>query len=72
MKAGIAADARQSSRSKPVIARKVVASVLGWFAEIGQAARHLLRLRHPATAENRAESAVAESGAVHAATGNIA
>jgi hypothetical protein len=71
MKAGIAADAGQSSRSKPVITRKVAASILGWFTEIGQAARRLLRLRHPASAENRAESAVAESGAVHAATDNI-
>jgi hypothetical protein len=70
MKAGMAADAGQSSRSKPVITGGVVASFLGWFAEIGRAAKHLLRLRHPASAENRAESAVAEAGVAHAVTDN--
>ena len=72
MKAGMIADSGQSSRSKPGITGGVVASVLGWFAEIGQAAKSFLRLRHPASAENRAESAVAEAGAGHAATDNTA
>ncbi len=70
MKAGMTADPGQSSGSKPGITGGVVANVLGWFAEIGQAAKYFLRLRHPASAENRAESAVAEAGAGHAATDN--
>jgi hypothetical protein len=47
-----------------------VASFLGWFAEIGQAAKYILRLRHPASAENRAKSAVAEAGTGDAVTDN--
>jgi hypothetical protein len=70
MKAGMAADAGQSSRSKLVITGGVAASFLGWFAEIGRAAKHFLRLRHPASAENCAGSAVAEAGVAHAATNN--
>jgi hypothetical protein len=70
MKAGMAADAGQSSRSKPVITGGMVASFLGRFAEIGRAAKQLLPLRHSASAENRAESAVAEAGVAHAATDN--
>jgi hypothetical protein len=70
MKAGMASDPGQSSRSKPGITGGVAASFLGWFAEIGQAAKYFLRLKHPASAENRAESAVAEAGAGHAATDN--
>jgi hypothetical protein len=70
MKAGMASDPGQSSRSKPGITGGVAASFLGWFAEIGQAAKYFLRLKHPASAENCAESAVAEAGAGHAATDN--
>lgn len=47
-----------------------MASVLGWFAEIGQAAKYLLRLRLPASVENRAESAAAEVGIGDAAGDN--
>ena len=70
MKAGMIADPGQSSRAKPGTTEEVVASVLGWFAEIGHTAKYFLRLRHSASAENLTESAVAEAEAGHAATDN--
>jgi hypothetical protein len=67
MKAGMAADPGQSSRSKPVMER-VVASLLGWISEIREAAKNLLPLRHPAPTESRAESVIAEARAAEADT----
>jgi hypothetical protein len=67
MKAGMAADPGQSSRSKPVMER-VVASLLGWISEIRDAAKNLLPLRHPAPTESRAESVIAEARAAEADT----
>jgi hypothetical protein len=67
MKAGMAADPGQSSRSKPVMER-VVASLLGWISEIREAAKNLLPLRYPAPTESRAESVIAEARAAEADT----
>jgi hypothetical protein len=70
MKFGMAFDSKRLSGSKPAVTGSAVSSVLGWLAEIGQAAKHLLRLEHPASAGNYAEGVVAEAGAGHAATDN--
>src|SRR5436309_3309160 len=67
MKAGMAADPGQSSRSKPLM-EGVVANVLGWIGEIREAAKNFLRLRHPAPTESRAESVTAEARAAQAGT----
>jgi hypothetical protein len=67
MKAGMAADPGQSSRSKPVMER-VVASLLGWISEIREAAKNLLPLRYPAPTESCAESVIAEARAAEADT----
>jgi hypothetical protein len=63
MKAEIAADPRRTTSSTA----GVVASILGWFAELGQIAKFFLRPRH-GSPENLAEGAVAEAEATHAAT----
>jgi hypothetical protein len=72
MTAGMAAEPGQLRRSKPGIAAGVAATILGWFAEIGQAARYFLRLRPSASAEDRSKSAVAEVGAELPATDDTA
>jgi hypothetical protein len=67
---GILMEARTlvSRRSKLVTTRGVVANILRWFTEIRAAAhkltKHVLRLRHPASAERRAESDDVVAGAV--------
>ena len=61
MKAEMAADPEQSSTSKPVIMAEVVASVTGWIRE---AAKYLLRLKHPASTENRAATDATAARAV--------
>ena len=57
-----------SRRSKLVTTRGVVANILRWFTEICAAAhkltKHVLRLRHPASAERRTESDDVVAGAV--------
>jgi hypothetical protein len=67
MKAGMAADPGQSSRSKPVI-EGVVPNALRWIGEIREAAKNFLRLRHPAPTESRAESVTAEARPAQAET----
>ncbi len=64
----MAADSEQLIRSRRGITGGVLASFLGWFAEIDRAAKRFLRLRRPVSAENRVGNAVAEAGAGHAAT----
>ena len=51
----MAVDSGRASGSKPAISRDAVPGVLGWFAEISRAAKHLLWLKHPTS-----ESVVAE------------
>jgi hypothetical protein len=68
MKAEMAADPEQSSTSKPLIMAEVVASVTGWIRE---AAKYLLRLKHPASTENRAESVITDATAARAVTDSI-
>lgn len=63
MTAGMAAEPGQLRRSKPGITAGVAATILGWFAEIGQAARYFLRLRPSGSAEDRSKRAVTEVGA---------
>ncbi len=64
METRISAELEQSSRSKPFTTEAVVR----WFAEIRAAARrltkHVLRLRHPASAERLVESGDEAAGAV--------
>jgi len=54
--------------AEPVTTKGVVANILRWFAEIRAAARrltkHVLRLRHPASAERLVESGDEAAGAV--------
>src|SRR6266581_6203313 len=68
METRISAELEQSSRSKPLTTEVVVANVLRWFAEIRAAARgltkHVLRLRHPASAERLVETNDVAAGAV--------
>ena len=68
METRISAELEQSSRSKPLTTEAVVASILRWFAEIRAAAhrltKHVLRLRHPASAERLLESDDVAVGAV--------
>jgi hypothetical protein len=68
METRISAELEQSSRSKPLTTEAVVANILRWFAEICAAARrltkHVLRLRHPASAERLVESGDEAAGAV--------
>jgi hypothetical protein len=70
MKFGMAFDSKRLSGSKPVVTEGAVSSVLGWLAEIGQAAKHLLRLKHPGPAGNHPESVVAEAKSGHVASDN--
>jgi hypothetical protein len=57
-----------SSRSKPVATRGVIANILRWFGEIRAAAyrltKHVVRLRHPASAERLVETDDEAVGAV--------
>jgi hypothetical protein len=68
MKTRISAELEQSSRSKPLTTEVVVANILRWLAEIRAAARrltkHVLRLRHPASAERLVETNDVAAGAV--------
>src|ERR1700720_2750012 len=68
METRISAELEQSSRPKPVTTEGVMASILRWSAEIGAAARrltkHVLRLRHPASAETLVGSDDVSAGAV--------
>ena len=68
METRISAELKQSSRSKPLPTEGVVASILRWSAEIGAAAhrltKHVLRLRHPASAETHVGSDDVSAGAV--------
>jgi len=68
METRISAELEQSSKSKPLTTEAVVANILRWFAEIRAAARrltkHVLRLRHPASAERLVESGDEAAGAV--------
>jgi hypothetical protein len=68
METRISAELERSSRSKPLLTEGVVASILRWSAKIGAAAhrltKHVLRLRHPASAETLVESDDVSEGAV--------
>jgi hypothetical protein len=68
MKTRISAELEQSSRAKPLTSDVVVANILRWLAEIRAAARrltkHVLRLRHPASAERLVETNDVAAGAV--------
>jgi hypothetical protein len=68
METRISTELEQSSRSKPLTTEAAVANILRWFAEIRSAARrltkHVLRLRHPASAERLVESGDEAAGAV--------
>jgi hypothetical protein len=68
MKTRISAELEQSSRSKPLTTEVVVANILRWLAEIRAAAprltKHVLRLRHPASAERLVETNDVAAGAV--------
>ena len=70
MEPRISAELEQSSRSKPLTTEAAVANILRWLAEIRAAARsltkHVLRLRHPASAERLVESGDEAAGAVAA------
>ncbi len=68
MKAGMAADPRQSSRAKPVIMVGVVASLSGWIREL---AKYLLGLSHPASTQRPAGSATPEGRAAQAVADNV-
>ena len=71
METQISAEVEQSSRSKPVTTKGVVASILRWSAEVGAAGhrltKHFLQLRHPASAERLVETDDVAAGAVAAA-----
>ena len=70
METRFSAEPEQSSRSKPLTTEAVAANILRWFAEVRSAARrltkHVLRLRHPASAERLVESGDEAAGAVAA------
>src|ERR1700730_7218038 len=74
MKTRISAELEQSSRSKPLTTEVVVANILRWLAEIRAAARritkHVLRLRHPASAERLVETNDVAAGAVATTPGS--
>jgi hypothetical protein len=71
METQISAELEQSSRSKPVTTKGVMASILRWSVEVGAAAhrltKHFLQLRHPASAERLVETDDVAAGAVTAA-----
>jgi len=74
METQISAELEQTSRSKPVTMKVVVASILRWSAEIGAAAhrltKHFLRLRRPASAERLVETDDVAAGAVATTPGS--
>jgi hypothetical protein len=78
MKAWVPADPVESITAKPDTRRGVPERFLRWFAQIGATVKtvtkHFLRPRHPAspfTAEQGAESAFEETGAIATATENV-
>ena len=63
MEVGISAKPARSSRSKPVATREALANIWRCFADIGAAAKYVLRPRHPRPVEGHPHDAAVEAAA---------
>lgn len=63
MEVGISAKPAGSSRSKPVATREALANIWRCFADIGAAAKYVLRPRHPRPVEGHPHDAAVEAAA---------